>query len=606
MLKYQNFLENFLLENLINESALYYVKDFKDRLYKLRLKSKIAQDLIDLEYRDVKPDMTFISLGDEEGTIKFSQMNNILDKVKKYYTDLSDEFNSIEDKNSILTFVDRFLIKIKNTELSQSDLNLLYNDEKTKIKTGSRNQTNLGRLVNKLFPDKYTSKEVEDFVNLFKASVKEKPEFELVRGEEIVKWYNQENYVDRAGELGQSCMRYSRCSSYFGIYTQNPEVCQLLILKEGDKIKGRALVWKIEGLSSTEYFMDRVYTIDDATRVQFINYANEKGWLRKLRNGSGFLEYFLLGDKEIIKNISVKLKNFKFEKYPYMDTFKRLNLKDGTLHNDDETSRSGNYILEDTEGGFVDTSGHWSSYYEEMIPENEAVWSEPLEDWLWEDRIVEVKFGRRQGFYPDDFEDIVYDYWRGWIHEDSAFYSEWYDEYIWEGDATEVVVSFDMLPNGRIRYSYETLSQRDSSIKDSSTLDCYSYLLDKGLNHLEFIDDILLRNKVTGKYYFGDHEIKVYKTSNGILSELDAKVLDVDIKNTKSTLTDIFAYNYQLEDKKVILKKLEEKIKEIEYGLTGKQTKLKFSQAQDEDLVNKQKELLEKYKSRLLELNLFL
>ncbi len=596
----------FLFESILNESALYYVKDFKDRLYKLRLKSKIAQDLIDLEYRDVKPDMTFISLGDEEGTIKFSQMNNILDKVKKYYTDLSDEFNSIEDKNSILTFVDRFLIKIKNTELSQSDLNLLYNDEKTKIKTGSRNQTNLGRLINKLFPDKYTSKEIEDFVNLFKATIEEKPQFELVKGEEIVKWYNQDNYFDRGGELGQSCMRYSRCSSYFGIYTENPEVCQLLILKDVDKIKGRALVWKIEGISSTDYFMDRVYTIDEASRVQFINYANEKGWLRKLRNGRGFYEDFLLGDKQIIKNISVKLKNFKFKTYPYMDTFKRLDIKKGTLHNDDETRNPGNYILEDTEGGFVDTSGHWSSYYGETIPENEAVWSDPLEDWLWKDRIVEVKFGRRQGFYPDDYEDIVFDSWRGWIHEDSALYSEWYEEYIWLEDATQVVVHFEILPNGKLKYSEETLSSRDKGIKDPYDLDCFGYLMDKGLNHLQFIDDILLRNKLTNKYYFGDYQIKTYKTSGGILSEIDAQILDIEIRNVAFTLTDIFAYNYQLEDKKQLKKKLEDKIKELEYNLSGQQTKIKFSQAQDEESNLKVKELLQKYKNRLLELNLFL
>ena len=77
ILRYNNFIEEDLLfESLINETYVYYVKDFKDVLYKLSKQSEIAKDLIDLEYRDVKNDMTFISLSDREGYISGSTLRN--------------------------------------------------------------------------------------------------------------------------------------------------------------------------------------------------------------------------------------------------------------------------------------------------------------------------------------------------------------------------------------------------------------------------------------------------------------------------------------------------------------------------------------------------
>ena len=82
MLRYNNFLEDLVLERMINESALYYTREVKEKLYNLRLRSKIAQDLIDVEYTDVSPDMTLISFGSEKGNIKFFQMNNFLSQLK--------------------------------------------------------------------------------------------------------------------------------------------------------------------------------------------------------------------------------------------------------------------------------------------------------------------------------------------------------------------------------------------------------------------------------------------------------------------------------------------------------------------------------------------
>jgi hypothetical protein len=183
--------------------------------------------------------------------------------------------------------IDMLVDKAKSGNISQSDVNYLYNSAYFGIKNSpSRNGADLGRLVNKVFPNKYTDKEREEFVNQFKAALldtsENAPKFELVSGQEIIKWYNVNNYKSASGYLGDSCMRYSRCSEYFGIYTHNPEVCQLLILKEENKILGRALVWKLEpNDTGVEYLVDRVYTVDDATKILFDNWADEKGYLRR-------------------------------------------------------------------------------------------------------------------------------------------------------------------------------------------------------------------------------------------------------------------------------------------------------------------------------------
>ena len=81
--RYNTFLGERLFESAVNESMIYYTKEFKDSLYKLSLKNKIAKDLIDVEYTDVKPDMTFIGISDKEGYFSFTQIKKAVNSLKK-------------------------------------------------------------------------------------------------------------------------------------------------------------------------------------------------------------------------------------------------------------------------------------------------------------------------------------------------------------------------------------------------------------------------------------------------------------------------------------------------------------------------------------------
>jgi hypothetical protein len=80
----------------------------------------------------------------------------------------------------------------------------------------------------------------------------------------------------------------SSSSQVFDIYTENKDVCRLLVLSDPDDlVVGRVLIWKIssisdEELKDAEYFMDRIYTIDDSIMNDFKDYATTNGWIRKI------------------------------------------------------------------------------------------------------------------------------------------------------------------------------------------------------------------------------------------------------------------------------------------------------------------------------------
>jgi hypothetical protein len=256
-------------------------------------------------------------------------------------------------------------VKFEDGECVINEQNITY-DENTEVWSKNRQSVRTGRGIRALLAasgSSFKDAEIEDFVNKYKSAYDRMNDifrsFELVSGDDIGHFYNSKNYLHgtNRGTLGNSCMATVPVS-FFQIYTKNPEVCSLLILRSDDnpdKIKGRALVWK---LSDPEIiFMDRIYTQDDSDVQLFKDYAKSKKWFSKKRNDSSPEGTVISPEgKEIYHDeLSVKINNsIVYTKFPYVDTLKNFDSDNGILSTDDIR---GSKCLESTSGGYDGSSG---------------------------------------------------------------------------------------------------------------------------------------------------------------------------------------------------------------------------------------------------------
>jgi len=576
ILRYNKFIEEDLLfESLINETYVYYVKDFKDVLYKLSKQSEIAKDLIDLEYKDVKNDMTFISLSDREGYISGSTLRNLKNNVEKSFTDWAKGHNLGDERTKQI--LDIMLSKIDKGETTQTDVNHIFNEYDLKSK--SRNDVKLGRLVNALLPGKYTSKDIEEFTNKFKASLSKQGEyFEEVSGDTINIWYNADNYKEMSGTLGNSCM--ARKSGLFKIYTENPDVCKMLILIEDDKLIGRALVWKLSSIKiygkdpvQDSWFMDRQYTIKDSDVEKFRNYAKEKGWIYKSSNNHHSFSNVTIEGEEKNATLEVQVKATNYGRYPYMDTFKRFDPNEGILYNDDDEDESyeGQYILNDTGGGYDEiASGVWSEWHDRRIPHDQAVWSDWADSYLNRDYATYIETGSRRNrdsWYPEDCDDIVYDEWIGEpIHTDDSVYSEAYGYSIYDANAVktidEIMSDGDVTTDDGWRHKDDDDIIRISEFNDMLWYEKLSEeFRDWTYNdHTHIVVDNLIKN-YKGEWIPKILEIEIYKVLEsdendedpvdlrGIewLTEVDALILGCKLNKKEERVIDKIQYNKDIE-----------------------------------------------------------
>ena len=627
ILKYNSFInDDLLFESLINETFVYYVKDFKDILYKLSLQSQIAKDLIDLEYKDVKNDMTFISLSDREGYISGSTLRNLKNNVEKSFTAWAKDANLGDERTKQI--LDITLSKIDKGETTQTDVNHLFNEYDLKSK--SRNDVKLGRLINALLPGKYTPKDIEEFTNKFKAALSKQGErFEEVSGEEINHWYNGDNYKEMSGTLGNSCM--AKKPGLFKIYTENPDVCKMLILIEDDELIGRALVWKLSSIKiygkdpvQDSWFMDRQYTIKDSDVEKFKNYAKEKGWIYKSNNNHHSFSNVTIEGEEKNATLEVQVKSTNYGKYPYMDTFKRYDPNEGILYNDEDEDESyeGQYILNDTGGGYGEIeSGVWSEWHGRRIPEDESVWSEWADSYIYSEDAIEIRVGSRRWrgeWYPEDCDDIVLDEWLDeHIHKDDSVYSEAYGYYLYDENAVEVIKRIDSDGEGvgaetnwyhkdddeiirageyRDQTWYKVLSKRWSSWVN------YDWAL-RELFDLDYKDE-----PIPSLFRLETYKISGDKPEElediEYLSEVDALLLGVKVNNDKERLTDKFEYEKSiLPIRDMIKSKLKSEIKRIEDVIEEKgQLQIKFVDEDKEKYMNQLRKRLGRFQSRVEEI----
>jgi len=632
--RYNSFSLDLLLEKAINESMIYFSPFLRKQLGKLS--DDISVDLLDIEATDIKPDITFIDL-DKEGFLSFSTMRNVKKLLDEKFPTIKDRLDLDNKSNKDLADDIWYLHDQQYNNLKPSSPlggmgNYIDSDKDPYVK--SRNQIAIGRLVNKVFPGKYNSKQVEDFVNSFKAVIEKNGEhFEIVSGDDIAFWYNSDNYKERSGTLGNSCMAQKR--NIFNIYVKNPDVCRLVILREDDKILGRALVWKFESIyngagekfEGVEYFMDRQYTIKDSDVNKFRNFAKEQGWIYKTNNNHHSFTNITYNGKEMNVDMVVQVGRFGFggdydySRYPYMDTFRRYDPRIGKLYNDDnqESDQEGCYILEDTGGGYSEVEGGvWSEWHDRMIAEDDAVYSEPYGDHILRDYAVRVDIGnrRRRGWYHQDDDDVVYDEWIDeYVHVDDSVYSEAYGYSLFDENAVRVAMNIES--DGDVDNDDNWHHKNDSDIieidTDSMWYDKFSdefrawrnfeYALKSEMSKNyrgEWIPDVIKTEIYKVSQPKQDEENPFDITGYEYLHPVDALALGYEVGDEKRVI-DWIEYNDSIEDLIVIIgEKLELKVQRYKDILNNEgQLRMSFDEEEEKEYKSKIKSILSELESRL-------
>lgn len=567
--------QDFILEQLLQESIVYFSPELRKKLKRTR--TELGNDLLDLETKDVKDDISFFDV-DKDGYISYNTMKNAVKFLQDTYPHLVDTVQNRVDRD----LIDNIYSHDKNG-----------NEKAPGIYTKSRNRIKFGRLINKLLPGKYSPQEIESFTNQWKSLLENVAEkIEVVEGEDIAYWYKSENYKEQKHTLGNSCMRGNR-EDTFRIYTLNPEVCKMLIITDGGELVARAIVWKPSYKSNAnfEWFLDRQYTISDAYVNKMQDYAISQGWGYKTYNNHhsyGNVTWKEGEDTLVSKVIRMQVqlkpydhpRNFDYERYPYVDTFRRYDPNTGILYNDDD-QESGYYLLDDTSGGYTEAeSGVYSEWHDETIPEDEAVYSDAVESYLWRDRAVVVERGsrRNRGWYPEGHDEITYDeYIDEYLHIDDTVYSEEYGHSILSDESCSIIYKIDSDGEPNKDESYVYCDDRDYiDLSDVSEMTWYKKLSDEwrnwedGHTHQKVSKELLVKN-YDGQWIPKIFKITLYPVSEEnsydieYLSKIDARILDIQVASDNDIVMDKFKYNQDLE--KVypqLYNKAKEKIAEYE------------------------------------------
>jgi hypothetical protein len=388
---------DFLFESLILESIVVYSGKFKDILKEID--SPVAKAILDIETKDLDVANNYLDISDKDSIsfITDRKAKEILQQKDKFAifnggsgflkhaASNSEIFGLLEyepigektyhpqngERGEVLKKAksprsENIYVKIQFpgglTVVNEN--NLRYVDINQLPFQQNRQTIRTGRGVKALLSKsdfKFTDADIEQFVNKYKSAWDAMNDifrkFELVSGNDIANWYDYNKYAEQRGTMGSSCMK-AVSPSYFGIYTKNPDKCSLLILKSDDglKIKGRAIVWKLDSPQVT--YVDRIYTNNDSDVELFKQYAYSKGWYHK-PNQSSSNDYSMVG-KEGTKregHLVVNLKSTNdgdYDRYPYLDTLKYFNTSSGKLTTEEMRGYSDYITLEDTGGRWVE------------------------------------------------------------------------------------------------------------------------------------------------------------------------------------------------------------------------------------------------------------
>jgi hypothetical protein len=496
----------FIIESA-DSFRLYYSKSFKDILYRIKDNSEqnsdernIALFLISAENSDQIIDkFTLIDTTEKNDTISLIQGNRILRK----FPHLTD---------NILTN------------------DIVYDEKHEFWKSTSRTQIGIGRWSRRIIKDvykttRYNDVALEKFVNAYKFNFdlvnKSQDKFEVVSGEEIKKWYLQDNYKIIRGQLGNSCMKDKNKQSFFEIYTKNPKVCKLLILKDEEddsKIIGRSLLWN---LTNGKKYQDRIYTINDSDKLLFEKWADNN-------------EYLKYDDSFSLDYLEVQLSDNEYEKYPYMDTFIVYNPHTKILKADEDLWPGQGYIkLQNTDGGYKSDNVVYSEYHDEFIDRESAVQCFTQygdTDWLEEGTAIYLDY--KNEWWSPGSNIIWSEFHEDYFLIDDVIHSERLNDYLWTD--SDLVIEIESNSGGDV--DYVPKSRIDLYIEiDGKYYDKQNIIKDPYTNEWQFKDK-MIDGKKYHKYLLEKLEEELGKDKDVVTDKVIKKFKEDDYSDIKDII----------------------------------------------------------------------
>ena len=405
ILKYGDYISEKAVYELLLESKVVYSKKFINLLNKMKA-NKLATELLNLYSKDVDGvTQNYIDITDLKDAVSFTPDRKVQeltkDKPDTWKITNSGRYLTISDRNDKLFEALGYdkakygcwapetntigLILSETVSRTSGKIYVMFKEyegerigvvnkeamepteaEDQRIWSTSRNNIKIGRLVRAILTASkisFTDSEIEQFTNTYKATydfAKDAlKQFDIVKGDKIAYWYDEENYVSGGGSLNNSCMA-SVNPDYFDIYTENPQVSLVILYGDGgsiesekytdDRIKGRAILWDAKLDGQPVKFMDRIYTSQDADVELFKQFAEKNGWWFKKRQSMEPNEDFTDGNSSKKGTIEVKLDDADFSEYPYCDTICYIDSDTGMASNKywDDSNR----MLRDTGGSY--------------------------------------------------------------------------------------------------------------------------------------------------------------------------------------------------------------------------------------------------------------
>lgn len=228
------------------------------------------------------------------------------------------------------------------------------------------------------------------------------------------------------------------------MYRHNENIKMVMMINnQDDRVMARALLWNLgeeNGLDEDFKFMDRIYSTKDDQTHHFFEWAKKNGYAYKEKQSWNTPYRFQSGDDKFEKRMKINLKvnPAKFAKIingepngggglPYLDTFKWMNMIDGTLYNykpyDDENKRD-IYTMVATNGGYYgfnyikEDEYHKEFWYEgevkyvpyldKLISDRYLNWSDINDTYILKDHSIREKYINDIIFNSeyDEFNDI--------------------------------------------------------------------------------------------------------------------------------------------------------------------------------------------------------